>query len=92
VTLKVVDRDGKFCPTANIGVRVSESGFGTFVAAENGDETDFTWLRDPSRKTFNGLLSALVRATPGAAGEIAIVFKAEGFPSATAKIKVNNQE
>ena len=92
VSLKVVDRDGNFCPTANVEVKISVSGCGTFVAAENGDETDFTWLRDPSRKTFNGLLSALVRATPGAAGEIAIVFKAEGLPSATAKIKVNNQE
>jgi beta-galactosidase len=92
VTLKVVDRDGNFCPTANIGVKVSVSGCGTFVASENGDETDFTWLRDPSRKTFNGLLSALVRATPGAEGEITIVFEAEGLPPAAAKIKVNNQE
>ena len=91
VTLKVIDKDGNFCPTANVEVKISVSGCGTFVAAENGDETDFTWLRDPSRKTFNGLLSALVRATPGASGEITIMFEAEGLPPVAAKIKANNR-
>jgi len=86
VTLKVVDKDGNFCPTANIAVKMSVSGSGSFVAAENGDETDFTWLRDPSRKTFNGMLSALVLATPGAAGEIEVVFEAEGLPRATVRL------
>ena len=70
VTLKVVDKDGNLCPTAKIPVTVSVSGAGRFLAIENGDETDFTWLRDPSRRTFNGLLSALVVATPGATGKI----------------------
>ena len=86
VTLKVVDKDGNFCPAANIEVKVSVAGSGSFVAAENGDETDFTWLRDPVRKTFNGLLSALVRAKPGAKGEISVTFSAEGLPPATARL------
>ena len=86
VTLKVVDKDGNFCPTANIDVKVSVSGCGNFVAAENGDETDFSWFRDPERKTFNGLLSALVRAEPGARGDIEVKFESEGLPSATARV------
>ena len=86
VTLKVVDKDGNFCPTADIPVTVSVSGAGRFYAAENGDETDFTWLRDPKRRTFNGLLAALVVATTGAAGDIAVTFTAEGLPPATAHL------
>ena len=86
VTLKVVDKDGNICPTANIDVKVSVSGCGSFVAAENGDETDFSWFRDPARKTFNGLLSALVRAKPGAKGEIAVTFRSEGLPDAVARV------
>ena len=86
VTLKVVDKDGNICPTANIDVKVSVSGCGSFVAAENGDESDFSWFRDPERKTFNGLLSALVRAEPGTKGEIAVTFKSDGLPDAVANI------
>ncbi len=89
VTLKVVDADGNFCPTANLEVKVSVSGAGKFVAMENGDETDFTWLRDPKRKTFNGLLSALVRAEPGKSGPITITFAAEGLPSVSVACNAN---
>ena len=35
-----------------------------FVSAENGDESDFSWFRDPERRTFNGYLSVLVRRRP----------------------------
>ena len=88
VTLKVVDKDGNFCPTANIDVKVSVSGCGSFIAAENGDETDFSWFRDPERKTFNGLLSALVRADAGSVGEISVTFSSKGLPDAVARVTV----
>lgn len=88
VTLKVVDKDGNFCPTAKIPVQISVAGDGTFLSAENGDETDFAWFRDTTRKTFNGLLSALVRAKPGRKGTITVTFTAEGLPPTTAQIAV----
>ena len=87
VTLKVVDKDGNFCPTAKIPVTVTVSGAGSFHSIENGDETDFTWLRDPSRKTFNGLLSALVRAKPGQTGAISVTFTSEGLPPVTVDVQ-----
>ena len=34
VTLKVVDKDGNFCPTASVPVTVTVSGAGRFYAAE----------------------------------------------------------
>ena len=87
MTLKVVDKDGNFCPTAKIPVTVTVSGAGSFHSIENGDETDFTWLRDPSRKTFNGLLSALVRAKPGQTGAISVIFTSEGLPPVTVDVQ-----
>lgn len=88
VTVKVVDGNGSFCPTANLPVSVAVSGAGAFVAAENGDETDFTWLRDPTRTTYNGLLSVLVRAKPGVTGAIDVTVSSEGLPPATARVAV----
>lgn len=37
-------------------------------------------------RNFCGLLAALVVATPGAAGDIAVTFTAEGLPPATAHL------
>ena len=60
--------------------------FEEFVAAENGDESDFSWFRDPERKTFNGLLSVLVRAEPGTKGEIAVVLAANAANGKTSNM------
>jgi len=51
---------------------VTVRGGGEFVSAENGDESDFSWFRDPKRSTFNGYLSILVRRRPNS-GEAVIV-------------------
>ena len=71
---------------------MSVSGAGGFLSAENGDETDFTWFRSPSRKTYNGLLSALVRATTGASGDIEVKFESDGLPAATAHVAARPQK
>lgn len=77
VTLRVLDKDGNVCPTAKISVKVEVGGAGVFYAIENGDESDFTWFRDPERRTFNGLLSILVRRKPGETGPITISVQGE---------------
>ena len=61
VTVRVCDAQGRTCPTAKIPLDVTVGGGGEFVAAENGDESDFAWFRDSAHKTFNGYLSILVR-------------------------------
>ena len=90
VTVKVVDADGNFCPTANIPVKVKVAGCGSFVAAENGDNTDFTWLRDPKRRTYNGLLSVLVRGEKDKSGPIRVTVEPQGLPPAFAEITLRN--
>ena len=55
---------------------------------ENGDETDFTWLRDPERRTFNGLVSVLVRARKGAKGRIVLSVASSGLAAGTCELAV----
>lgn len=88
VTLRVVDAEGHVVPTAKIPVKATVTGAGTFHSMENGDETDFTWLRDPERKTFNGCLTVLVKANPGAKGTLTLSVTSPGLPAATCPISV----
>ena len=88
VTLRVVDKDGNFCPTAKFPVEVSVSGAGRFLSIENGDETDFSWFRDPERKTFNGLLSILVRATPNQGDDLIVTVKSSTCATVSCRMKV----
>ena len=88
VTLRVVDAAGLTVPTAKIPVKATVTGAGTFHSIENGDETDFTWLRDPERRTFNGYLSVLVKATPGAKGPITLTVTSPGLPDARCTLAV----
>ena len=88
VTVRVLDRNGLFVPNAKVPVKATVTGAGEFYAMENGDETDFTWLRDPERKTFNGLVSVLVRAKPGAKGTITLAVDGPGLVGATCEIAV----
>ena len=75
-------------PNAKVPVKATVTGAGEFYAMENGDETDFTWLRDPERKTFNGLVSVLVRAKPGAKGAITLAVDGPGLVGGRCEIAV----
>jgi len=79
---RVLDARGDVVPRTRIPVRIEVSGGGEFVAADNGDETDMEWYRSPVRKAFNGLLSIIVRAKPGATGPIRVRVSADGLESA----------
>ena len=83
VTVRVLDRNGLVVPQAKVAVRAAVSGAGEFYAIENGDETDFTWLRDPERMTFNGQLSVLVKSKPGTRGPMTLTVTSSGLPDAT---------
>lgn len=88
VTVRVLDGEGRFVPHAKVSVKASVAGDGDFVAMENGDESDFTWLRDPERKTFNGLVSVLVRAKKGATGKVVLTVSSPGLAAGTCELAV----
>ena len=86
VTVRVVDARGRLVPRACPRIRIAVEGAGEFVAADNGDESDFDGFKETERKAFNGLLSVLVRAKPGAKGEIRVSALADGLSPASAAL------
>ena len=87
VTVKVCDAEGRLAPRACPQVSVSVTGGGEFVAADNGDESDFTWFGATERRAFNGLLSVIVRAKKGAVVPIEVKVASKGLTPATVTLK-----
>ena len=79
---------GLIVPRVRNKVEFSVEGPGEIIATDNGDETDFDDFRRPVRRVFNGWAQAIVRAKPGATGEVKVTVKSGGLVSASAKVKV----
>ncbi|KAF2796519.1 glycoside hydrolase family 2 protein [Melanomma pulvis-pyrius CBS 109.77] len=80
ITVAVVDKDGHTVPRASNEITFSvSSGSGKIVSTDNGDPTDETPFPSLSRKAFSGLALAIVRAEPGAQGDIVIDAKSNGL-------------
>lgn len=82
VTVQIVDATGQPVPRAALTLRFSVSGAGEFVAADNGDATDFEAFPSSTRKAFSGQAVAIVRGKRGAAGAMTLRVEAEGLPPA----------
>jgi beta-galactosidase len=91
VTVKVCDAEGRLVPRACPQVAISVTGGGEFVAADNGDESDFTWFGAKERRAFNGLLSVIVRAKKDAVGPIEIKVESKGLEPATVMLKTKGK-
>jgi len=82
------DAEGLVVPRVRNEVEFAIEGPGEIIATDNGDETDFGDFRRPVRRVFNGWAQAIVRARPGASGEITVTARSKGLKSSTAKVKV----
>ncbi|NNK17762.1 MAG: DUF4982 domain-containing protein, partial [Maribacter sp.] len=63
VTVSVVDKNGKECPTANQQLIFKVKGNGKYRAACNGDPTSLEMFHKPTMKLFSGKLVVLVEST-----------------------------
>lgn len=86
VTVRVVDRNHDLSPRANDRIRFTIEGPGEIVVTDNGDPTDMQAFRSTTRKAFNGLALAIVRAKPGQSGRVTVTAMAEGLEPASATI------
>ncbi|ATC63817.1 beta-galactosidase [Nibricoccus aquaticus] len=86
VTVRVTDKDGLTVPRAEQSLRFTVEGAGEFVASDNGDPRSFEPFQVPTRKAFSGLCLVIVRAKPGATGEIKVTAKADGLTTGTTTI------
>ncbi len=83
VTVTVADKNGLLVPRTHNLVKFSISGPGEIIAVGNGDAASHEPFIAQQRKAFNGLCLAVVRARPGATGELKLTATAEGLRPAT---------
>jgi beta-galactosidase len=86
ITVSVADKDGQIVPNAKNSLTFEVEGPGEIAGIDNGDPTDHTAFRSLEHKAFNGLCLVIVRAKPGAAGNISLKASSPGLEGATAKV------
>jgi len=89
VTVRVVDRDGVFCPLADNLVRFKLDGPGKIAAVDNGNAATVESFQADHRKAFNGMALAIVRSEQGHTGKIRVTVNADGLQSAETTIAVH---
>ena len=84
--IKVVDKDGNFCPTAQHQLTMKVSGKGKFKGVCNGDQTSLEVFVKPTMKLFNGELVVGVQTTEQA-GDMVLKVSGKGIASASIILK-----
>lgn len=83
VTVKVVDKDGNFCPLADNLVNFNIEGPGTIAAVGNGNAATVEPFQANYRKAFNGLCMLIIKSKRGEVGEIIIEASSEKIQNAS---------
>ena len=87
VEVRIVDKDGNLCPTADNEIVFSLDGPGLIAGLDNGDPTNHEPFKGVKHKAFHGLCLAVVKAAH-TSGEIHLTAKAEGLGSDPVSITV----
>lgn len=86
INVRVVDKDGNFCPRETRMIKFKVKGCGKYKAAANGDPTSLELFHQPQMKLFSGQLTAIVQSTP-MTGDIVFEASAPGVKSARVVLK-----
>lgn len=80
VNVKLVDKDGNFCPTNEREISFKVKGAGVFKAVANGNPASLESFQAPRMKLFSGQLTALVQSLE-TGGSITLEASAKGVKS-----------
>ena len=85
INVKLVDKDGNFCPADEREIRFKVRGAGTYKAAANGNPSSLEPFQLPKMKLFSGQLTAIVQSAdnPGT-----VVFEASAKGVKTGRIEI----
>ena len=86
VSVRVVDKDGNLCPTAQNQLTMKVSGAGKFKGVCNGDPTSLELFVNPTMKLFNGELVVGVQ-TLKQSGDIVLKVSGKGIGTSTIILK-----
>lgn len=81
VTVTVIDREGRPCPTATNQLQFKVKGEGSYRAACNGDATSLEMFHLPTMKLFSGKLVVLVQSSQDQ-GKINLTVSGKGLKKA----------
>lgn len=86
INVKIVDKDGNFCPDETRQIQFKVMGAGAYKAAANGNSISLESFQAPYMKLFSGQLTALVQSSE-TSGIITFEASAKGVKSAKIKIR-----
>jgi beta-galactosidase len=89
VTVRVEDRDGDLCPSADNLVRFRVEGAGRIAAVDNGNAASVESFQASERKAFNGLALLIVRSKRGEAGIVRIAATSDGLAPAETSLRAS---
>jgi len=87
ITVKVVDKDGNFCPLANNKIDFTVQGPATIAAVGNGDATSLEPFQANYRTAFNGLCMLILKSKKGEEGDVHIEAISDGLKNSKIAIK-----
>lgn len=87
VTVRIVDRQGRLCPTAQHEVQFRVKGAGRYRAGANGDPTCLEPFHQPRMHVFNGMMTAIV-AEDGRTGPVVLEARSKGLKTAVLTLQV----
>ncbi|MBT8045010.1 MAG: glycoside hydrolase family 2, partial [Verrucomicrobiae bacterium] len=85
ITVRVLDKDGHLCPTADNRVDFTIEGAGGIAAVGNGNAATTEPFQARHRKAFNGLCMLIVRSDDQP-GKIKITARSKGLEGAKAHL------
>ena len=82
VTVRIEDKDGNLCPSADNLVQFKVDGAGSIAAVDNGNAATVEPFQADHRKAFSGMALLIVRSRAGQPGEIKIAASSDGLQGA----------
>lgn len=86
VTVRVLDKDGNLCPTAENEISFKVKGAGAYRAGANGNPASLESFQTPKMKVFSGMMTAIVASTEKA-GNIVLEATGKGLNKGSVKLE-----
>ena len=86
ITVRIEDKDGNLCPTADNLVHFKVTGEGDIAAVGNGNAATTEPFQADQRNAFNGLALLILRSRPEA-GRIHVLATSEGLAQAQIEVR-----
>ncbi len=91
ITVRVEDKDGNLCPSADNLVRFTVTGPGRIAAVDNGNAATTEPFQAPYRRAFSGMAMLIVQSRRGSVGEIRVIAESDGLRRADVRLTAARQ-